>query len=888
METMDWPKMIREQTVEFIESQEIDRNIEESVKEVVISSVKHAMRALLRARFNDRPTSDMKEILLQRMLEENYDKGHANHRVAYEALQDSIRRDEVEDFDVDKAQEETKKKSKQDSWNGYSKRKPKTNKAEHGMEKTKSNQIKQARMADTQAEIILRSRSSPRHIFNILNQTSTAQEIWNNVELLMQGSRRTLQQQKEDLFDEYERFRAIGNESIHDYFVRFHKLVNDMKITQLEIPTHQMNTNLSTISCLLAYEPHAKKTLKKQEQSTSIVDPLAYSPNDAMMATDDSIANTHKVFPKAVSTTNKTSRTSSNSRTTCYGAVRSHCLLKPFQGKGCQVMLVNTGTTAKKVICYNCRGEGHVARQYAESFYADVEIPHFMINLRQLTTTNSFKPTSRMHVTQTRNWLSANEIELIKLVKSGPKAPATPYVHKSLPPSQVLASRQKFKAVFHQFEEKISALLLTFDIVEAPSSNCLGEDLRSACLDGLKVENVSLKRRYDELSKANTHSRTAYTENTKLKAQVTGTTSSGPSTSETPKVLAPGMYNVGSKYIPPPKRANWDKPTPLPKKKQDKTPLLELAKLWPKRALGINSSLRLRVRIQERHSRDLWHSNCSIVSDSGCSNIMTDMVDLLKGSRTTNLYSISLNDMMSASPVCLLTKASSTKSVDDFTRFGWVRFLRTKDETPQVIEKFIVKTQRALNATVRFVEQIMRNGLSEKTETELYGKLLVLCSSCESSHCFPMADAVATGFGEYGNVLKNKARIVGERITTEACIDFAESFAPVNQKEFVDPEHAIACVPPQDSSLWALNQSPRAGYDKLSAFSNQVRITKGKVDPTPITREAANISYWDKYMVSKTQKESTNSVSAQFLWTSACSWSKPKSRKVNGPSPQQT
>ncbi|GKA13306.1 retrovirus-related pol polyprotein from transposon TNT 1-94 [Tanacetum coccineum] len=95
-------------------------------------------------------------------------------------------------------------------------------------------------------------------------------------------------------------------------------------------------------------------------------------------------------------------------------------------------------------------------------------------------------------------------------------------------------------------------------------------------LDGLKVENVSLKRRYDELSKANTHSRTAYTEklsaltaeNTKLKAQVTGKTSSGPSTSEKPKVLASGMYNLGSKYIPPPKRANWVKPTPLPKKKQ--------------------------------------------------------------------------------------------------------------------------------------------------------------------------------------------------------------------------------------------------------------------------------------------------------------------------------
>ncbi|GKC84605.1 hypothetical protein Tco_1140322, partial [Tanacetum coccineum] len=50
--------------------------------------------------------------------------------------------------------------------------------------------------ADTQAEIIL-SQGLPRHIFNILNQTNTAKEIWDNVEMLMQGSGRTLQQRKE-------------------------------------------------------------------------------------------------------------------------------------------------------------------------------------------------------------------------------------------------------------------------------------------------------------------------------------------------------------------------------------------------------------------------------------------------------------------------------------------------------------------------------------------------------------------------------------------------------------------------------------------------------------------------------------------------------------------
>ncbi|GJS50690.1 hypothetical protein Tco_0624052 [Tanacetum coccineum] len=115
MEKMDWPKMIREQTVEFIESQEIDQKIEESVKEAVISSVKHAMRDPLRARFKDLPTFNMKEILLQRMLEENYDKGHAEHRVTYEALHGSIHRDECEDFDEISSMKETKKKGKQDS-----------------------------------------------------------------------------------------------------------------------------------------------------------------------------------------------------------------------------------------------------------------------------------------------------------------------------------------------------------------------------------------------------------------------------------------------------------------------------------------------------------------------------------------------------------------------------------------------------------------------------------------------------------------------------------------------------------------------------------------------------------------------------------------------------
>ncbi|GJS63728.1 hypothetical protein Tco_1329277 [Tanacetum coccineum] len=153
---------------------------------------------------------------------------------------------------------------------------------------------------------------------------------------------RTIQQRKEDLFDEYERFRAIGNESIHDYFVRFHKLVNDMTKLLCQYPTHQMNNKMSTTFWLIGERIRmnliAKKTLKKQDSLQVLVDatglvlltphlhlffitlifspqPTAQSSNDALMATMTQIANLLSGFQKQFPPTNNQLRTSSNSKT---------------------------------------------------------------------------------------------------------------------------------------------------------------------------------------------------------------------------------------------------------------------------------------------------------------------------------------------------------------------------------------------------------------------------------------------------------------------------------------------------------------------------------------------------------------------------------------------
>nr|GEZ13211.1 retrovirus-related Pol polyprotein from transposon TNT 1-94 [Tanacetum cinerariifolium] len=194
-----------------------------------------------------------------------------------------------------------------------------------------------------------------------------------------------------------------------------------------------------------------------------------------------------------------------------------------------------------------------------------------------------------------------------------------------------------------------------------------------------------------------------------------------------------------------------------------------------------------------------------------------DGVDLLTGSQGNNLYTLSLQDMMTSSPICLLSKASKTKSwlwhrrlshlnfdainylarqglvrgllklkfekdhlcsacamgkstkkthkpkyedtnqeklyllhmdlcgpmrvesvngkkyilviVDDYSRFTWVKFPRSKDETPTFIIKFLKMIQVRLNVPVRrirtdngteFVNQTLRDyyeevGISHET-----------------------------------------------------------------------------------------------------------------------------------------------------------------------------
>nr|GEZ74158.1 hypothetical protein [Tanacetum cinerariifolium] len=189
----------------------------------------------------------------------------------------------------------------------------------------------------------------------------------------------------------------------------------------------------------------------------------------------------------------------------------------------------------------------------------------------------------------------------------------------------------------------------------------------------------------------------------------------------------------------------------------------------------------------------------------------TNGVDLIKGSRGTNLYTISVEYMMKSSLICLLSKAFKNKSwlwhrrlnhlnfgtindlarkdlvrglprlkfekghlcsacqfrkrkkhthkpkaentnleilntlhmdlcgpmrvqtingkkyilviVDDYSRFTWVKFLRSKDETPEVVINFITQIQVGLNKTVRYVRTDNGTEFVNHTMTEYYERI---------------------------------------------------------------------------------------------------------------------------------------------------------------------
>nr|GFA02418.1 ribonuclease H-like domain-containing protein [Tanacetum cinerariifolium] len=76
----------------------------------------------------------------------------------------------------------------------------------------------------------------------------------------------------------------------------------------------------------------------------------------------------------------------------------------------------------------------------------------------------------------------------------------------------------------------------------------------------------------------------------------------------------------------------------------------------------------------------------------------------LKTPRQHNMYSIDLNNIVPHRDItCLVAKASADELTDDFSRFTWTFFLKSKDETSGILKKFITVIENLKDLKVKVI-----------------------------------------------------------------------------------------------------------------------------------------------------------------------------------------
>ncbi|GJS70588.1 integrase, catalytic region, zinc finger, CCHC-type containing protein [Tanacetum coccineum] len=279
----------------------------------------------------------------------------------------------------------------------------------------------------------------PLEVYALVSNHRIAKELWERIQLLMQGTSLTKQERGCKLYDEFDKFAYKKGETLHDFYLRFLLLLNDMNIYNMKLEQFQVNTkflntlplqwskfvtdvkmvrDLHTTNIDQYGSPYQSQQYSINQPSTTYpsndyqlsvhhniyspqpsIPQLEYAPtvnqqpqqsefpqldlgltllvfkqgDDPIDAINHMMSFLSAVVTSRYPTTNNQLRNSSNPRqqaTINDGRVT----LQPVHGR--QISFA-TGTTRtytpgasgsnsgkqRTVICYNCKGEGHMSKQ---------------------------------------------------------------------------------------------------------------------------------------------------------------------------------------------------------------------------------------------------------------------------------------------------------------------------------------------------------------------------------------------------------------------------------------------------------------------------------------------------------------------------------------------
>nr|GFB04609.1 integrase, catalytic region, zinc finger, CCHC-type, peptidase aspartic, catalytic [Tanacetum cinerariifolium] len=82
----------------------------------------------------------------------------------------------------------------------------------------------------------------PLEIYALVSTHKVAKDLWEWIQMLMQGTSLTKQEQECKLYDEFDKFAYRKGETLRDFYLRFSLLLNDMNMYNMKLEQFQVNT----------------------------------------------------------------------------------------------------------------------------------------------------------------------------------------------------------------------------------------------------------------------------------------------------------------------------------------------------------------------------------------------------------------------------------------------------------------------------------------------------------------------------------------------------------------------------------------------------------------------------------------------------------------------
>ncbi|GJZ91023.1 hypothetical protein Tco_0662950 [Tanacetum coccineum] len=201
--------------------------------------------------------------------------------------------------------------------------------------------------------------------------------------IILQGTSLTKQERECKLYDAFDKFTHIKGESLHQYYLRFTQLINDMNIYKMKLEKFQVNTKF-----LNSLPPEWSKFVTDVKLIDSgLAVPVFKQRDDPIYAINKMMSFLSTIVSSCFLTTNNQLRDSSNPRqqaTIHDGRVT----VQPVHGRQCSFAASTSGTRAnilgicgnnssqqRVVKCFNCQreaqGSGKVLNEEELEFLAD-------------------------------------------------------------------------------------------------------------------------------------------------------------------------------------------------------------------------------------------------------------------------------------------------------------------------------------------------------------------------------------------------------------------------------------------------------------------------------------------------------------------------------------